>query len=110
MVLPLLAAGGILPCFLPGLFACFCFLFAFFCYCFFVVCGLWFVALVSCNSHISTVIFVIHINVSSYMYRMTLKGMTLGFSKRPYLQQSIYIVTQGDLLKLKHFDTDTDTF
>ena len=34
---------------------------------------------------------------------MTLKGLRLGVSKRPYLQRFIEMVTQGELLKLHHF-------
>ena len=34
---------------------------------------------------------------------MTLKDLSLGFSKRPYLQRSIKMATQGELLKLHQF-------
>ena len=51
----------------------------------------------------STVISVIKSMVSSYSQKMTLKDLRLGFSKRPYLQRSIKMATQGELLKLYHF-------
>ena len=34
---------------------------------------------------------------------MTLKDLRLGVSKHPYLQRSIEMATQGELLKLYHF-------
>jgi len=34
---------------------------------------------------------------------MTLKGLRLGVSKRPYLQRFIQMATHGELLKLHHF-------
>ena len=51
----------------------------------------------------STVISVINSRVSSYNHKMTLKGLRLGFSQRPYLQRSVKIVTLGELLKLLSF-------
>ena len=57
----------------------------------------------SANRVTSTVISVVYSKVSSYGYFMTLNDLSLGFSKRPYLQRFIKMATQGELLKLHQF-------
>ena len=39
---------------------------------------------------------------------MTLKDLSLGFSKRPYLQRSVEMVTQGELLKFVPFSSSRE--
>ena len=47
----------------------------------------------------STVIFVNYYDVLKHAYLETFKDLRLGFSKRPYLRQSMEITTHGDPLK-----------
>ena len=59
--------------------------------------------LILANRVTLTVISVIYSKVLSYDHFITLNDLSLGFSKRPYLQRSIQMETQGELLKLYLF-------
>ena len=54
------------------------------------------------NSSLSPDILVTKVTVSRHVHEATFQNRRLGFSKRPYLQQSVKIATRDDPLKVEH--------